>query len=99
MTTPTSEILNAVAEKVGTYAGERIEGIEDRYLHRDLKLDGFDFVDLCEGLELTFKIDLRPFFEADQPEIRRFFQRRKVARDATVRELATEVERVQGHVL
>ncbi|WP_324807712.1 hypothetical protein SH584_00505 [Sphingomonas sp. LY29] len=89
-----SDVQRSVVDRVRVFSGSKIANIWDCYLDRDLQIDPDDFVDLCEDLERTYRIDLRPIFEAEQP-VRRwwFFWTHPVARDISVGELATHVER------
>jgi hypothetical protein len=66
---------------------------EDLYLS-ELFPDGWDFIDLCEDLEKTYRIDLRPFFEGGQPEVGWGPWKRKEARDVTAAALADHVEQL-----
>ena len=84
-------IYQFVLERKGDYTGKLPDEIEDRLLHGDLYIEGWAFVDLCEELELCYCIDLKPFFEDDQPTLGWLFWKHKVARDVTVRELAQHV--------
>ena len=84
-------IYQFVLERAGYYTGEQPDHIEDCLLHGDLNIDGWDFVDLCEELELCYRVDLKPFFEDDQPTRGWLFWKHKAARDVTVRELAQHV--------
>lgn len=79
-------------ERVARFAAQH-EFDEDLYLS-ELLPDGCDFIDLCEDLEKTFRIDLRPFFEDGQPEVGWGPWRLKVAREVTAAELANHVERL-----
>ncbi len=83
-----------VAGRACAIAGRDHQGILGLYLHRDLGLHGWDFIDLCEDVEQTYAINLRPFFEKGQPEVGWWIWRRRDARDATVAELADEVFRL-----
>jgi hypothetical protein len=85
-------IYKFVLKRTGDYTGEPAQEIEDRFLYRDLRIEAWDFVELCEELELTYRINLKPFFEDGQPTKGRLFWKQKVARDVTVRELAEHVE-------
>jgi hypothetical protein len=81
-----------VLERVAGFAAER-GPIDDRHLF-ELFPDPWDFIDLCEDLEKTFRINLRTFFEEGQPEVGWGPWKRKVARDVTAGELANQVERL-----
>lgn len=92
MTEPrSSEIYQFVLERTGDYTGKLPDEIEDRLLHDDLYIEGWAFVDLCEELELCYRIDLKPFFEDGQPTRGWLIWKHKIARDVTVRELAQHV--------
>ena len=74
------------------YSGTNVSDLSSCYLDQDLHIDPEDFIELCQDLENTFNIDLRPFFEDGQPERGRGPWRRKVARDVTVAELSSHIE-------
>ena len=81
-----------VLEIVARFAGER-DLDEDSYVSR-LFPDWWDCIDLCEHLEKSYGIDLRPFFEESQPEVGWGPWKRKVARDVKAAELADHVEQL-----
>ncbi len=83
-----------VADRVRAIAGRDNQDILGLYLVRDLGLEGWDFIDLCEDIEQVYAISLRPFFEDGQPEVGWWIWKRRDARDATVAELAAEVFRL-----
>lgn len=84
-----------VLERVGQFAGEH-------HLEEDIRLsqlfpDWWDCIDLCEDLEKTYRIDLRPFFENHQPTVGWGPWKLKVARDVTAAELADYVAQLATH--
>jgi hypothetical protein len=81
-----------VVARVEYFAGQRGD-LEDSRMS-ELFNDGMDFIELCEDLERTYGFDLRPFFEDGQPVRGWGPWKSKTARDATVAELAAEVERL-----
>ena len=92
---PPHDVYEHVDQRVRYFSGAEAASILECYLDRDLRIDPDDFIELCEDLEQTFEIDLRPFFEDGQPERRWWlFWTHKVARDVTVRELAGHIERL-----
>lgn len=86
-----SVIYQFVLKRAGDFAGKPPDKIEDRLLFGDLQIDGWDFIDFCEEIELRYRIDLKPFFEDGQPTRGWLVWKHKVARDVTVRELAQHV--------
>jgi hypothetical protein len=84
-------IYRFVLDRAGYYTGEPPDEIEDRLLYDDLHIEGWDFADLCDELELRYRVDVKPFFEDGQPTRGWLFWKHKVARDVTVRELAQHV--------
>ena len=90
-----SDVPQHVAERVRWLTGSKIVNLRPCYLDRDLRMDPDDFIELCEELEETFDLNLRPYFEDGQPEQRYwFFWTRPTARDVTVGELAEHIEQV-----
>lgn len=85
-------IRQHVAQRVEYLTGARRSDLLDCCLDRDLRMDPDDFVDLCEELERTYAINLRPFFEDGVP-MRRWwiFWKHPVARDVSVKELADQI--------
>ena len=81
-----------VTERVGGFAAA--PDLDENLLLSELFPDGWDFNDMCEDLEKTYQIDLRPFFEDGQPEVGWGPWKRKDARDVTVAELAAHVEQL-----
>ena len=81
-----------VLECVARFAGVR--DLDEHIYLSNLFPDGSDFIDLCEDLEKTYRIDLRPFFEDGQPQVGWGPWKRKVARDVTAAELADHVEQL-----
>ena len=89
------DICQHVIERVEYFSGvKRLDTLEC-YLDRDLHMDPDDFVELCEDLERTYAINLRPFFEDGVP-MRRWwiFWKHPIARDVTVNELANHIARL-----
>lgn len=60
------EIRAHVLGRVAFFSGECGQ-LDERCLF-ELFPDPWDFIELCEDLEETYEIDLRPFFEDGQPE-------------------------------
>ena len=83
-----------VVARTRAFAGRDDNDIRGLYLDRDLGLGSWDFIDLCEDIEQAYDLNLRHFFEDGQPEIGWWIWKRRVARDVTVTELATEVFRL-----
>lgn len=81
-----------MTERVGRFAAAT--ALDENLFLSELFPDGWDFIDLCEDLEKTYQIDLRPFFEEGQPEVGWEPWNRKDARDVTVAELAAHVEQL-----
>jgi hypothetical protein len=81
-----------VLERVARFAGER--DVDEDIRLSQLFPDWWDCIELCEDLEKTYRIDLRPFFENGQPEVGLGPWKRKVARDVTAAELADHVEQL-----
>ena len=65
-----------------TYFSGKTAAPESRF-YADLGINGWDFIEFCEDVERTFRIDLRPFFEDGTGDFR----------DATVAELTAYVAR------
>ncbi len=86
-------IRQHVIERVLYFSGAKHDDVSECYLDRDLRMDGDDFVDLCEDLERSFQIDLRSFFEDGVTQRRWWlFCTYPVTRDVKVMELADHVE-------
>ena len=81
-----------VLERIAVFSAQRPLD-QHRYLS-ELFPDWWDCIDLCEDLEKTYRINLRPFFEDGQPEVGWGPWKRLVARDVTAAELADYIEQV-----
>jgi hypothetical protein len=93
----TDDVQQYVVERVAYFSGAKRSDMLDCYLDRDLRLDPDDFIELCEDLERTFDVNLRPFFEEGVPERRWWiFWTHPVARDVSVRELADHIGGLTG---
>ncbi|GAA4752598.1 hypothetical protein GCM10023264_19430 [Sphingomonas daechungensis] len=82
-----SHILSVLREIAGR--GAAVDA--DMLIGAELRITGWDSIDLLERLEKDYSIDLRPFADARSTTRQGWFRTRTIGGDATARELAHHI--------
>lgn len=84
-------ILEHVLSILQHLGGRRLSDGADKLIGAEHGITGWDSIDLLEGLEEVYGIDLRPFADARATRRKGWFRTYTVSGDATARELADHI--------
>jgi hypothetical protein len=91
MDQPPDAVLDYVLAVIARVSGRRLPDGADKLIGAHHGVTGWDSIWLLEDLEKAYSIELRPFADSRATPRKGWFRERKLAGDATPRELAAHI--------